>query len=756
MTSPREKGKSRQDNDLPQATASPAAPLDMPPPPPPPSDKPPPRNATSSSSAHVSATQPQFKAPKPDLEEVTRIASNFVQAYVDEGLNIKAIARSNAAPKGGEKAFKVMSKFFNAHLQNSALPGVVKTCTDAIEAAYGDRPQALKAKAPADPTQGKKVDVDLDLVEPYALPILNFVAGAKQQPADSGLPMGVLVMVNAIDLAMRNALLAHCKEQLKAAALYRNVPNPEERLAKCAQYGWDKNKFDLLIGQGVYTAKEIEKARINLILNLIGTRCITPYVMFAAHQLGQDGAPLQVDVAATTKLLSAGVNRLFNNNYTPFCKALMQSADEALAPETDKELEALRVAHRRDSIVKKTSPSSRSLAHPEKRKRHSMPNMLQGADHEQQMDRQAKLQDDESEQLAVAADYKTRRDFEIDRFKFTHGEDFSNLDFAMAFGKLLRAWKKENGAAPVEQIAAAMQALYTQAKQAMAQDVHRATEKQTVAKSKGHGRQASNAPVKRRESTSSEEEGADVLDRLNMKQRTTLTDFFKSAEYKTSFERYPDLEKEMKAEVAIWVKEGAKQEVGEKFGANLKKLYESELRRAVRRSQERFGRHPAISDNDLKTKVGEWRDKRENAGKIMLLNDLRKIMPGSHLLPLNGVNESSLTRHAEWLVEKFIRHCAKAKRELKDNPVLKKAFLDEIGGWLGTGAFAQDQETEVLRIYNDLLIKQYRETLKARNVANHVETQLVRAAYKMKEEKNRVLTTADLNKLFDEVSKSRQ
>ena len=665
---------------------------------------------------------------------------------------MKAIARSNAAPKGGDKAFKAMSRYFNAQLQSSGLPDVVKASRDAIEAAYGDRPQDLRSKAAADLTQGQKVDVDLVLVAPYALPILTFVAGANQLPAESGLPAGVLVMINAIDAAMRDALLAHCKEQLKAAALERNVPDQQERLAKFNTYGWDKTKFDLLIGQGVYTAKEIEKARLNLILNLVCTRCITPFVTFAGQPLGQDGMPAQADVAATTKLLSAGVNRLFNKNYTAFCKALMQSTEQALPHETDKELEALRVAHRRDSIVKKTSPSSRSLAQPARRNRHSMPDMLQGVDHKQEMDRQAKLHDEESDQLAVAALYKTRRDFEIDKFKLRHGEDFGNLDFAMAFGKLLRAWKSENSAAPLGQIAMAMQALYAQAKQAMAQEALRTTDRQPVATSKGHGRQASIAPVKRRESTSSEEEGADGLDRLTARQRTTLTDFFKSADYKTGFERYPQLRLEMEAEVAIWAKEG----IDGKFAGNLKRLYETELRRCVRLSQKAFGRHAGITNEELKKAVGDWRDEPENSGKLMLLNDLRKIMPGSHLLPLTGVNESALARHAEALVETFLGR-TEVKSELKNNKVAKEAFLNEIASWLGLGAFAQDQVAEARRIYNDVLLKQFRETLKTRKVADPVSLQFKRAADQWLEKgKERTLSTAIMNSLFDEVANVRQ
>lgn len=762
LTSPTEKGKPRRDDSQLQATQSPVSPgtapsspppSDLPPPPPAPSDlPPPPPSPFLSSDAVVSATPPRFSAPKLDPEEVDRIAASFVQAYVDEGLNLKAIARSNAAPKGGDKAFKAMSRFFNAHLQSSGLPDVVKASREAIEAAYGDRPQDLKSKEAADLTQGQKVDVDLTLVAPFALPILTFVAGADQLPAKSGLPAGVLVMINAIDAAMRDALMAHCKEQLKAAALERHVPDQQERLAKFKAYGWDKNKFDLLIGQGVYTAKEIEKARLNLILNLVCTRCITPFVTFAGQQLGQDGTPVQVDVAATTRLLSAGVNRLFNKNYTTFCKALMQSTEQALPPETDKELEALRVAYRRDSIVKKTSPSSRSLAHPAKRNRHSMPNMLQGTDHKQEMDRQAKMQDEESDQLAIAALYKTRRDFEIDKFKLKHGEDFGNLDFAMAFGKLLRAWKSENSAAPLEQISVAMQALYTQAKQAMAQEVRRTAEKQPVAKSKGHGREASMAPVKRRESTSSEEDDADGLDRLTARQRTALTDFFKSADYKIGFERYPQLRAEMEAEVAIWAKEG----IDGKFSANLKKLYETELRRCVRHSQKTFGRHPNITNEDLKISVGDWRDMRENAGKIMLLNDLRKIMPGSHLLPLTGANESALARHAESLAEQFLGR-AEVRSELRNNMVLKEAFLNDIAIWLDRGAFAQDQANQVRLMYNEVLLRQFRETLKTRKVADPVSMQLKRAADQWLEKgKERTLSTAVLKGLFDEVANVRQ
>lgn len=770
MTSPTEKGKpGRHDGQL-QATPSPVPPgtapsspppSDLPPLPPPPSGSPPPAPSDLPppppspfllSDASVSATPPRFSAPRPDPQEVDRIATSFVQAYVDEGLNLKAIARSNAAPKGGDKAFKAMSRFFNAQLQGSGLPDVVKASREAIEAAYGDRPQDLKSKEAADLTQGQKVDVDLTLVAPFALPILTFVAGTNQLPGKSSLPAGVLVMINAIDAAMRDALMAHCKEQLKAAALERNVPDQQERLAKFKAYGWDKNKFDLLIGQGVYTAKEIEKARLNLILNLVCTRCITPYVMFAGQQFSEDGTPVQSDVAATTRLLSAGVNRLFNKNYTNFCKALMQCTEQALPPETDKELDALRVAHRRDSIVKKTSPSSRSLAHPAKRNRQSMPDMLQGTDHKQEMDRQAKMQDEESDQLSVAALYKTRRDFEIDKFKLKHGEDFGNLDFAMAFGKLLRAWKSENSAAPLEQIALAMQALYTQAKQAMAQEVRRTAEKQPVAKSRGHVREASVAPVKRRESTSSEEDGEDGLDRLTARQRTTLTDFFKSAEYKTGFERYPQLRLDMEAEVAIWAKEG----IDGKFSANLKRLYETELRRCVRLSQKSFGRRLGITNEELKKAVGDWRDEPENSGKIMLLNDLRKIMPGSHLLPLTAANESALARHAEALVEKFLGR-SEVRSEFKNNKVAKEAFLNEIASWLGLGAFAQDQASEARRIYNDVLLRQFRETLKARKVADPVPLQFKRAADQWLDKgRERMLSTAVMNSLFDEVSNVRQ
>ena len=754
-----EKGKDRlADQQEPglssSSAASPRPPSDVPPPPPPPSDLPPlPPSPFFAPASALSTTPPRFGPSKPDPNEIDRIADNFVQAYVDDGLDIKAIGRGNMAPHGGEKAFKAMSQFFNSQLGSSGLPAVVQASKAAIEAEYGDRPQDLQPKKSADSTEGQKVEVDLALVEPYARPILTFVAGAKQLPSESGLTPGVLVMINAIDAKMRDALLAHCKDQLKAAALARNEPDADARLEKIAKYGWNRKKFDRLIKQGVYSAKAIEKTRVDLILNLVFTRCVTPYIMFAGRQVNQDGSPAQTDIAATTRLLSVGVNRLFNRNYTPFCKALIQETDTALPPASDKELDALRIADRRDSIVKKTSPSSRSLAYPGKRARHSMPDMLQGSDHQQEMARQAKAQDEEMDGLSATVDYEMRRDVEIDRFKLGHGEDFGNLDFAMAFGKLLRAWKRENGAAPLDKISVAMQALYTQAKQAMPQEVRRTAERQPVASSKRHGREVSITPVKRRESTSSDDEGTDGLDKLTARQRTTLTDFLKSADYKSGFERYPQLRNTIEDEVASWAKEG----VDSNFASDLKKLFETELRRCVRLSQKAFGRDSNISNDELKKAVGAWREKPENAGKIMLLDDLRKIMPGSiHALHVPGLKESSLTRSAESSAEQFLRR-AEVKDEMKNNKSLKEAFLNNVADWLNAGAFGEDHASRVQQFYEDALQGQFREKLKADGIDGNLSGPLKKAVQTwQRRNKGVLLSTAVLNRLFEDISNGRQ
>jgi hypothetical protein len=750
LASPREKARGRADDEktpISSASAAPAMPpsprpsappSDLPPPPPP-SDLPPlPPSPFVAPSAPPATTPPRFGPPKVASDEIDRIASRFVQAYVDDGLDIKAIGRGNAAPRGGDKAFKAMSKFFNSQLDCTELPAIVERSRKRIGADYGDRPQDLQSKKSADAAEGQKVEVDLALIEPYARSILGFVAGARQLPSESGMTPGVMAMINAIDARMRDALLAHCKDQLKAAALTRDEEDAEKRLAKIGEYGWDKNTFDRLVKQGVYSAKDIEKARLNLILNLVCTRCVTPYILFAGQQANKDGSPAQTDVAATTRLLSAGVNRLFNKNCLPFCKALMQGSDKTLPPAADKELEALRVAHRGRNLLTKPTPSRRDKVGSGAAQRRSMPTELRDGKLGNELVRQKKAHAKE----LIRAEYEANRDIEIDEFKLAHGSEFKNRDFALVFSKLLRAWKSANEDVPIDEIAAAMQVLYAQARQEFEKNAGqaKATPGKPSSARPGHAREASSSVKKRRESTSSEDDGADGLDRLSKAQRITLDDFIKSPVYKAGFERYPQLRQMIEEEAARWAKEG----IGGDYAPLLKKFYETELRRCVRVSQKVFGRGARITNDELKTAVHEWRKQAGNPESIMLLEDLRKIMPGSvQALHLPGLKETSLTRNAEALTEQFMQR-PEIKREFRTNKLLKAAFLSDAAGWLLLGAHAPDQQALVLRGYNDRLLRQYHENLKADKSDARMIAQFMETVQRWQQDNQGIAMTTDL------------
>lgn len=447
--------------------------------PPPPSDLPPaPPSPFLSSLSPAPTTSPRYvTATKSDDTAIDRIAANFVQAYVDDGLDIKSIGRGNAAPNGGDKAYKEMSRFFKEELDHSGLPAVVQDSKKSIESAYGDKPEKLQTKKSGDADkEGQKVDLDLVVIEPYARPILNFIAGAKQSPGESSMSSGVMKLVNAIDTKLLAALMKHRDDQLKAAALQRDAPDAAARREKIREYGWDEKKFQKLVGQGVYSAKDIDKTRLNLILNLVCTRCITPYIMFFSQPIDNAGGPGQGDIAATTKLLSAGVNRLFNKNYGRFGKAIMAVTDEGLATGTAKALEALRIAERVDSIKQsRHSPSGKDNAYRPKRARQSMPNLLQGDQFQMQM-REGKKAHEAALQSISQADYEDNRETEIDEYKRKHAADFDSRDFALTFNKLLRTWKRENSREALGSIAGAMQKLHAQARQALRNDAAQQTD----------------------------------------------------------------------------------------------------------------------------------------------------------------------------------------------------------------------------------------------------------------------------------------
>lgn len=697
-----------------------------------------------------------MSAKKADDKEIDRIAANFVQAYVDDGLDIKAIGRGNAAPNGGDKAYKEMGRFFNAELDSSGLPAIVQESKRAIEGAYGDKPEKLQSKKSGDADlEGQKVDVDLVLIEPYARPILNFVAGPKQSPADSSMTMGVMKTINAIDTRMLTALMTHRDDQLKAAALQRDVPDAATRLAKIREYGWDDTKFQKLVGQGVYSAKDIDKARLNLILNLVCTRCVTPYIMFSGQSVDKDGSPGQMDIAATTKLLSRGVNRLFNKNYSRFGKAIMALSDKGLATDTAKTLEVLRLADRVDSIKQsRHSPSGKDNAYP-KRARMSMPNMLQGDQFQAQM-REEKKTHEAALQSESQADYEDNRDTEIDAYKRKHAADFENRDFALTFNKLLRTWKRENSNEALGNIAGAMKELHAQARQALRNEAAQPKEvpgKRPASNIKGHAREASATEKTRRESTTADAPGTTAMDLLSEARRATLVDFLKKKAYKTSFERYPELRETMEEAAVIWVKQG----IGGNFTLYLKRHYEAELRRSVRVSERAFGSGPKITDDELKKAVHDWRADPDNFEKTMLLDDLRTIMPGS-VRTLHGAHltESSLTRNAEAVTERFLKR-TEVKAEFRENETLKKAFLDDIAGWLQAGAHSSDQASKVGSFYETALIAQFHHKRKADGVDSKLLNQMATALDQWRDKnQGKVLSTTVLASLLSQLANDSQ
>ena len=695
----------------------------------------------------LTSTAPRYvAAPKTRADDIERMAGKHVQAYVDDGLDIKSIGRGNVAPKGGEKAVKDMSEFFTAQLESSDLPEVAEAARKKIHADYGHRPQDLKPKVSSESDkEGQAAKVDLDLVEPYARPMLEFVAGAAQSPSESRLPAAILTMLKAIDSKLLAALLVHRNHQLQAAALEREGLVGEKLDARLKQHGWSKTDFARLLKQGVYTAKVIQTTRRAMILGLVCTRCVTPFVIFEGRRSGALASSGQQDVAETTKLLSAATNRLFSKNYGPFCDALILASNETLPQETAKELAGLPLQDRLHGVKQsRKSPSGSGKSYRSKAGRHSAPVMPQGAEFQNLMKQERKAVEAETVQSARPddkVDYKARRDAAIDKFKSRHASDFANEDFAIAFNSKLRAWKRYAGTVEVKDIALAMQQIHKDVEKDIARRRQAERDGPPVQSPGTRARRGSGEKTSGSSTASTSTSGAEP--KLSRSNAEAFNKFVERRERKSSFERYPELLQNMKQSAVAWQNEGA----GSSFILALKRIFEEELVKCAYQTYLLLGKSRTETFDDHLKRVNDWKAKKENVGKPVNLEQLVEIM--SAIVPaLTSIAPTEFTRRAEAVTEKFLRRTEVAA-ELRDNAPLKKVFLNDIRSWTRNGAFGDGPEFLVQQTYHHALLSQYQEKLKADGVDGNLAGKLKLAGMQWwQDNEAKVLSTAVLDALF--------
>jgi hypothetical protein len=102
-----------------------------------------------------------------------------------------------------------LTAYVNAEMAKSEFVGIVETCRQAAMKKFGKNPDKLVVvEGSTTDTAGEHAGVDPKRIARYLAPVFEFVCGAGQRLAESGLPKGVLSLFKAIDQELVAVLLA--------------------------------------------------------------------------------------------------------------------------------------------------------------------------------------------------------------------------------------------------------------------------------------------------------------------------------------------------------------------------------------------------------------------------------------------------------------------------------------------------------------------------------------------------------------------
>jgi hypothetical protein len=313
-------------------------------------------------------------------------------------------------------------------------------------------------------------------------------------------------------------------------------------------------------------------------------------------------------------------------------------------------------------------------------------------------------------------DYKTQCDAAIDAFKSKYSSDFGNRDFALAFNRQLKTWKRDAGEVKIKDVERQIRWIYRQVKDEIAkwedEELGGQPELSTAARITIMAEQDPKAktPVKTPEKEGSrakqpvQKHAATI--KLNDVRAQALDAFASNDKYKAEFRRYPLLRQKMEELAVDWVLK----DTGKNFVLALQKIFEEQVVACFFRSQTDTNSAHGLSAEQLQAAVNAWKKQANNLGKPVYSEDLQKIWDSLKQAPGIAVHKQTTMQLANAAVQKFMQR-AEVGEECKNHRTMQADLNKRIASWLENGGHSADPDLTVRGIYHLALIEHFQNKL---------------------------------------------